>query len=148
MNATIRHLTMADSPTYTWGMRLGHIDTNIFTAFLAEFKDAIPHRDRKWSPAPREWFLRANVIAAVEALLIAHKIEIIIESEGEPAPTQGLDRARAAAEMYLLPTATADVVKIVYRHLAKRRHPDMGGSHEQMQRLNAAMEILTNDEHR
>ena len=142
MNATIRHLTMADSPTYTWGMRLGHIDTNIFTAFLAEFKNAIPQRDRKWSPATREWFLRANVIGAVESLLIAHGIEIIIETTGGPAPTQGLDRARAAAVLFVTTDAPPDVVTAAYRALAKQYHPDRGGSTEQMQRLNAALEVL------
>lgn len=142
MNATIRHLIAAESATMAWALRLQNIDPNIFTAFLAEFKQAIPHRDRKWVPATREWFLRADVISAVESLLMAHSIAIKIETGHHTAPPHRMDRAQALAAMYLRADAPDYLIPAVYRAMAKKLHPDAGGSTEQMQRLNAALEVL------
>lgn len=60
-----------------------------------------------------------------------------------PPPPPGLvNRQIALTELFLLPNAPADVITAVFRVLAKKYHPDMGGSTEKMQRLNAAMEVL------
>jgi len=40
------------------------------------------------------------------------------------------------------PSAPDEVVKLGYRHLAQRRHPDRGGSQEVMARLNQAYEEI------
>ena len=40
------------------------------------------------------------------------------------------------------PSAPDEVVKLVYRHLARRLHPDAGGSTEAMARLNGAYEEI------
>ena len=40
------------------------------------------------------------------------------------------------------PTAPDELVKLVYRHLARRLHPDAGGSTEAMARLNGAYEEI------
>jgi curved DNA-binding protein CbpA len=53
-----------------------------------------------------------------------------------------MNRQMALAQLFLLPNAPTDVITAVFRVLAKKYHPDMGGSTEQMQRLNAAMEVI------
>jgi DnaJ-class molecular chaperone len=45
----------------------------------------------------------------------------------------------------LHPSAPDDVVKVVYRHLARKVHPDAGGSAEAMARLNRAYEEIARE---
>lgn len=54
-------------------------------------------------------------------------------------------RARARLVMGFEPDQeiTADLLKARYRELAKRHHPDRGGSVAKMQELNVAMDVLT-----
>jgi curved DNA-binding protein CbpA len=40
------------------------------------------------------------------------------------------------------PTASADDIRSAYRNAARARHPDAGGSADEMQRLNAAWQVL------
>jgi hypothetical protein len=40
------------------------------------------------------------------------------------------------------PTASADDIRAAYRNAARARHPDAGGSADEMQRLNAAWQVL------
>jgi DnaJ domain len=40
------------------------------------------------------------------------------------------------------PTASADDIRAAYRDAARERHPDAGGSADEMQRLNAAWQVL------
>lgn len=46
------------------------------------------------------------------------------------------------------PTADRDTIRQAYRRLALKHHPDRGGTHEMMLRLNAAFEVLGNPTHR
>lgn len=45
-------------------------------------------------------------------------------------------------------TADRDTIRQAYRRLALKHHPDRGGTHEMMLRLNAAFEVLGNPTHR
>lgn len=44
--------------------------------------------------------------------------------------------------LFLDPTAPEEIVKVVYKYLAQRLHPDRGGSTEAMARLNRAYEEI------
>ena len=55
-----------------------------------------------------------------------------------PAPS----RAELYATLYLLPDAPQIVVKSSYRALAQLHHPDAGGTHEAMLKINKAYERL------
>lgn len=46
------------------------------------------------------------------------------------------------SELHLLPTAPRALVEAAYRVLTRECHPDVGGDHEAMVRLNAAIEAL------
>ena len=45
-------------------------------------------------------------------------------------------------------TATADDIKKAFRKLARKHHPDAGGSEERFKEINEAYEILSDDEKR
>jgi DnaJ-class molecular chaperone len=45
----------------------------------------------------------------------------------------------------LAPSAADEVVKYAYKHLAKKAHPDAGGSAEAMARLNKAYEEIARE---
>jgi len=138
VKATIRPLSNND---YPWGyaLRLLSMD-DTFREFLDEFKESIPHRSRRWVADLREWWLKPDVIDAVEQILISRGIAYTIE--GADDRPLAFNRSQAAACLYLLPSAPPEVVTAAYRALAKQYHPDRGGSTEQMQRLNAALEVL------
>jgi hypothetical protein len=44
--------------------------------------------------------------------------------------------------LYLLPSAPIEVVRATYRALAMLHHPDCGGTHDQMARINSAMDKI------
>lgn len=47
--------------------------------------------------------------------------------------------------LYVCQDAPLDVVKAVYRVLAKKNHPDAGGDHGRMRAINAAYERITSE---
>lgn len=46
-------------------------------------------------------------------------------------------------KLHLLPSAPPEIAKAAYRALARIHHPDRGGSHEAMQRINTAWESIS-----
>lgn len=62
-------------------------------------------------------------------------------SEAEKA--REISRARRILGFTAMEPLTVDTVKKRYRELARKHHPDMGGSTAKMAELNRAMEILT-----
>ena len=118
-----------------------------FRAVIADLKESIPARRRKWDASSRRWFLRDCEADTVLSILRAYEADFDIEDErrtsghrGHQAPA--LTRVDAAATLYLLSTAPDYVVQAVFRAMAKHAHPDAGGDNEQMRRLNLAMEVL------
>lgn len=77
------------------------------------------------------------------------KERIIIESKtwtrGQP-PIQSavskLQKIEAYRRLYLVPDAPPDLVKAVYRHLAKVHHPDCGGDSKEFAELTEAFETI------
>ena len=45
--------------------------------------------------------------------------------------------------LYLAPGAPVEIIRAVYRELAKKHHPDKGGDIKRMQEINTAVEMLT-----
>lgn len=50
--------------------------------------------------------------------------------------------------LQVTPEADPDVIQAAYRVLARKHHPDMGGSEEQMARINEAWALLRDEERR
>lgn len=57
-----------------------------------------------------------------------------------PSPTKRKRTWREVLDIFTSGPVTVDNIELAYKRLAKRRHPDMGGSHEEMAELNQARE--------
>jgi len=68
---------------------------------------------------------------------------------GSPTPEwralEGVSKAQAYEQLYLTPDAPEEVVKAVWRTLAKMHHPDRGGDEETFKKLQEAYEKVTSD---
>ena len=139
-NATITRLSPYHRP-WAWALRIERLDAETFDDFILCLKVKVPARLRKWDAIEKRWMFHDECIADVEAVLRMSGITYSVEGE-TGHHRQLMSRAQAAAELYLLPNAPAEVVTAVYRTLCKVHHPDMGGDTAAMQRINAAMEVL------
>lgn len=61
-------------------------------------------------------------------------------------PQMKMTRAQAFARLGLTQTATRDDIQRAYRRLARKEHPDQGGSHERFAALAQAMRIASGAE--
>jgi hypothetical protein len=52
---------------------------------------------------------------------------------------------RAYAELHLLPTAPPEVAQAAHRAMLRLTHPDAGGTHEQVVKVNLAWELVSSD---
>jgi DnaJ-class molecular chaperone len=64
------------------------------------------------------------------------------DGEAEKPRTRTPSRAELYATLYLLPNAPQIVIKASYKALAQKFHPDAGGTHEVMLRINEAYRQL------
>lgn len=148
-NATITRLPDYYRP-WTWSLKVTSAEQDVFHDFIESLKSSINYRKRKWDPTGKRWLFHDDALEDVMVELASHKIDFDFDmkeerrnqSASERPSTALMTRQQAAAELYLLPDAPADVVTAVFRVLAKQYHPDTGGTTEKMQRLNAAMEVL------
>jgi DnaJ-domain-containing protein 1 len=86
------------------------------------------------------------IYLTLEALRLAHERGILRElAEAAtaflPAPSGPVKRPWYEV-LGLMPNADAESVEAMYRHLARKRHPDAGGSDDEMSELNAALETF------
>lgn len=146
-NATITRLPDYYRP-WVWSLKVTSIEQDVFHELIESLKSNINHRKRKWDPTGKRWLFHDDALEDVMIVLASHRIDFDMKEEhrhrqtSERPSTALMTRQQAAAELYLLPDAPPDVVTAVFRVLAKQYHPDTGGNTEQMQRLNAAMEVL------
>lgn len=135
----------ADYRPWAWALRVVRVEQELFPTLIGNLK-AVPARKRKWDPNSKQWLFRHDlldaIIGIVEALGLTYAFGDIAGDEKANHRNLPMSRAQAAAALYLLPTAPDFVVSAAYRAMAKHCHPDAGGSTEQMQRINAAMEAL------
>jgi hypothetical protein len=114
-------------------------------AAVAAIKDQIPAGFRKYDAVGRTWIVRREMKPTLLRLLSRYYdvLDTSLLSGGavlQPAPPSGRDAAYAALD--LLPSAVPELVTAAYRIKAKKAHPDAGGSHDAMVRVNAAYEFL------
>ncbi|WP_193318250.1 hypothetical protein [Nonomuraea phyllanthi] len=100
--------------------------------------------DRKWSPGDKAWIIPAYDVDDLKAVLeasnytvvITHKQQTKQEQRQEPPPKSGRGVQTWADLMF---TALPDpLAEKAFKALTRVLHPDVGGSTEQMQILNAA----------
>jgi len=141
VNATIEGLTLAEMP-WSFALRLHGLESEAFWNFIADLKTGIPSRSRRWDADNRRWLLRADVIESVAVLLNSHGLTYEHTGAGESEVHSGAVLANPYHALHLLPTAPPELVRAAYRLLAKRHHPDGGGSHAAMQELGQAYQRI------
>ncbi len=120
-----------------------------FMDAIERLKNNVPAKWRMYDAENRMWCVaeiaRPRLDDWVSHMQAAHDVEIAwreldeANTEPEPKPRTAPD---AFAVLHLLPTAPPEVVRASYLALAKKIHPDHGGSTAQMQRINEAYRQL------
>jgi len=103
-----------------------HVWTPYHRAYVTDLKCSIS--GRRWDQDAGCWIIHERHRDALMLLLAEHFGYL------EDDPYRAL---------HLLPSAPPEVAKAAYRALAQIHHPDRGGSHEAMQRVNTAWETLS-----
>lgn len=103
--------------------------------------------ERQWIPEAFErrggWWLSQRAFEKLGPLFRNYRqVRARLEVEGKPAQAPAIppEVDHAFQVLHLRTTAPPWVVQAVYRVLAKRAHPDAGGSHEAMKAVNLAYE--------
>ena len=107
-------------------------------------KTKIPSRLRTWKPTLRQWWFKSDAILVVCTLAQKHCSGYTHMGES-PTGAAIVTNASAYAMLHLLPTAPPEVVTAAYRALAKKAHPDVGGSTQTMQTINTAYALIQRD---
>jgi len=117
-----------------------------FDEIKADFRRRFPrHRDAVYLPEQRAWSLPREHMRHLEAWLALWFEEEAVAWERparRPAPAQALALASSYKVLYLSEGAPAELVEAARRVLAKRHHPDAGGTDEAMAAINAAADLL------
>jgi hypothetical protein len=117
----------------------------VFKAGIAQLKQIVSADDRSFDDDSKQWRIRAEGRAGFELWLgymrACHKAAVEWTDGGAAKPRER-SAPDAYAALYLLPDAPPEVVKSAYRALAQLHHPDAGGTHEAMLRINEAYERL------
>jgi len=107
-------------------------------------KLTIPADGRTYDPGTKTWTV-APPYAATARRLMRVAFEYVAETEaaaGTPAPDPIRPTDRDYAALHLLPTAPLSLIEAAFRCLSKELHPDRGGQHEAMIKINAAVSAL------
>lgn len=126
-------------------------DSDDFHAAVAILKQ-VPYGMRRWEPAERCWWLSGlgmmqlrkllpEVRDALDALAQEAAREAASAAGGRGASGVPSDVVGAFTTLYLLPSAPLPVIKAAYRALASLHHPDHGGAHDLMLRINSAYTV-------
>jgi hypothetical protein len=139
-------------------------DPEVFGQCVQSLKAAIPSYLRRFDPRSKHWYVKPDAYGELENFLSDMYVDFAAqvrredrrESHSRPRPDWASGekdwapppppRAQANdpyAALHLLPSAPMVLVKTAFKCLSRQLHPDAGGSHEEMVRLNAAYEQLT-----
>lgn len=114
-----------------------------FFGAVEALKRAIPSGARLWSPSRRVWTVDIAHFGRLTdwAYTWFAPEEVLIErpQRTPPRPAPAPD---AWETLWLRPGAPEYVIKAVFRAMALENHPDRGGDHAAMVRINAAFETL------
>lgn len=113
---------------------------------VEEIKYHIDSTQRRWDAESRAWWFTANSIDRVLVLVDNYctKREREIDSLRSHQDGSELSEEDVAAYLclHVTPSAPDALILAAYRTLAKVYHPDVGGSTQDMQRLNQAYKHL------
>ncbi len=135
-------------------------DPTLFRLVIDTLKIFIPATFRSYNPAQKEWKVSDDAgesfqrwLAYCCQTLHAEVKWVDADEAGQskktrtppppPPPRRNPTSADAFKALHLLPSAPPEVVRAVYKTLAKLNHPDIGGDTETMARVNSAFELLS-----
>jgi len=109
---------------------------------IADLKREIPKWARNYDAYFKTWYIFPAYIAVAEDIFNRY-FSRQYDSDYRPL---GLFSTLPdwCKTLYILPNAPGVVIDAVYRALSKINHPDVGGSHSAMLKLNAAIEEARN----
>lgn len=105
--------------------------------FTETLKSSIPQKKRLWDANDKAWFVVKDQLDKLTHILDQYYDEVILL--GFPQQSIATD---AWGKLYLTQGAPIEVIQAVYRVLAKKYHPDLGGDVEKMKQINAAYKEL------
>lgn len=119
-------------------------DKATFAAGIAALKDAIPADYRTFDGDTKSWRIttagREGFDGWLAYMRAFHKATIEwTEASAKDTPSSSPD---VFAALHLLPSAPPEVVRASYKALAQIHHPDAGGTHEAMLKINEAYRQL------
>ena len=134
---------------------LANGDATLRTPYHAEFvaalKNDIPWDFRSWGGDWKTWTVESFYADRAVELVRRYFGEVTVEDQrrrNQESRQQSAGGPRQQTvppddvTLHLLPTAPPQLIDAAYKALARLTHPDLGGSTEAMQRLNAAYERL------
>jgi hypothetical protein len=134
-----------------------YISTPYHAEFITDLKYAVPSYARRWDKEKRLWSVGASHYQSVVRLLNKHfggytKVDPadmgVAFGESRQRQSQSSSKmpelADAYATLYLIPNTPLEIVTAIYKYLAKKNHPDMGGDTATMQRINVAYDAIKN----
>jgi len=115
-----------------------------FDQVKADFRRRFPrHRDAVYLPDQRAWSVPREHMRHLQAWLALFFEEQATTWERPiPPQTRAVALAPAYRTLYLVEGVPAELVEAARRVLAKRYHPDAGGTDEAMAAINAAADLL------
>ena len=109
---------------------------------VEDLKSAIPGWGRQYDPYTKQWYVLPSFVDVAEEIFYFYFPRKHNFSHSPPDLFATLpDWCKT---LYILPNAPGVVIDAVYRALSKIYHPDVGGSHSAMLKLNAAIEEARN----
>jgi len=114
-----------------------------FDEIKADFRRRWPrHRDAVYLPEERAWSLPREHMRGLQAWLALWFDQEAVAWERPARPAPAPAPAPAYRTLYLVEGAPAELVEAARRVLAKRYHPDAGGTDGAMAAINAAADLL------
>jgi hypothetical protein len=144
---TTRIIITPDAKTGDLLFTMKTANREVFKAGIAELKQTVSPDDRSFSDNSKQWRITAEGRAGFDGWIAYmrsfHKAAVEWTDGGPETRREAKpSRAELYATLYLLPDAPQIVVKSAYRALAQFHHPDAGGTHEAMLKINDAYKQL------
>lgn len=142
-----------------WSVRL-HSDDWRFREGIEALKSHVPSYLRGFDRSAKCWFIDSAAEVHLWAWRRFAERDLdakIIDDDDEPDPAESRRRqqhrppredavAAAYKDLFLIPGAPIQLVKAAHKILARQFHPDFGGNHETMIRVNTAFDRIVGRE--
>jgi hypothetical protein len=104
----------------------------------------VPSYARKWKPDDRIWIVRVEWRDSVIKLLRSYFNNVEIVDDSKDRKRESVNSCAVSPYHELVAKVPNSTLVKVYRLLATELHPDKGGAHELMVRVNSAWDRIKN----